>query len=319
TGASRRRPAGRGQTALGEVDLAESASNAPGFRGFFRTIGVACASPQTPPWSVFSATVLPQSTIFSRSVSLGGFPLPISCPFLSQCPRFSRIAGFPPFGRCNTRPAALRNSLRIDLKGQCSSGRRDRRWSRFSANSLDEPRLPSYIEEKWGVVEKNGFLWKITATGGKVFRGVNSITLDAKSRLAIPTRYRAELQESCDSQLVLTVDRDKCLLLYPLPEWEEIEKRIARLPTLNKQTRLLQRLLIGHATESEMDAQGRLLIPEPLRKFAGLDKNIVLIGQGNKFEIWDEAEWNARREEWLQEESLADLGELSPELSALSF
>ena len=152
-----------------------------------------------------------------------------------------------------------------------------------------------------------------------MFRGVNSITLDAKSRLAIPTRYRAELQESCDGQLVLTVDRDKCLLLYPLPEWEEIEKRIARLPTLNKQTRLLQRLLIGHATESEMDAQGRLLISEPLRKFAGLDKNIVLIGQGNKFEIWDEAEWNARREEWLQEESLAELGELSPELSALSF
>lgn len=152
-----------------------------------------------------------------------------------------------------------------------------------------------------------------------MFRGVNSITLDAKSRLAMPTRYRAELQESCEGQLVLTVDRDKCLLLYPLPEWEEIERRIARLPTLNKQTRLLQRLLIGHATEVEMDGQGRLLVSEPLRAFAALDRNIVLVGQGNKFEIWDEGLWHARREEWLQEDGLADLTALSPELSHLSF
>lgn len=228
----------------------------------------------------------------------------------------------------NRPQASAQHDQQTDLESQVIWRRLPRRPLKNGAmrhaftkkrNLLDEPRIPFYIEIKWVEVEKNGFLWKIAATGGSVFRGVNSITLDAKSRLAIPTRYRAELQESCDGQLVLTVDRDKCLLLYPLPEWEEIEKRIARLPTLNKQTRLLQRLLIGHATESEMDAQGRLLIPEPLRKFAGLDKNIALIGQGNKFEIWEEAEWNARREEWLQEESLADLGELSPELSSLSF
>lgn len=152
-----------------------------------------------------------------------------------------------------------------------------------------------------------------------MFRGVNNLALDSKGRLAIPVRYRDTLARHCNGQMVLTVDRDHCLLLYPLPEWEEIERKLVKLPSLSKPARRLQRLLIGHATESEMDAQGRLLIPEPLRKFAGLDKNIVLIGQGNKFEIWDEAEWNARREEWLQEESLADLGELSPELSALSF
>lgn len=152
-----------------------------------------------------------------------------------------------------------------------------------------------------------------------MFRGVNSINLDAKGRLAIPTRYRAELQDSCEGQLVLTVDREKCLLLYPLPEWEEIERRLMRLPTLNPQARRLQRLLVGHATECEMDGQGRVLVPEPLRKFAGLDKEVALIGQGNKFELWNEAVWNLRRDEWLAEESLEDIGELSPELGSLAF
>ncbi|TAN53842.1 MAG: transcriptional regulator MraZ [Methylococcaceae bacterium] len=152
-----------------------------------------------------------------------------------------------------------------------------------------------------------------------MFRGVTSINLDTKGRLAIPTRYRAELQESCEGQLVLTVDRDKCLLLYPLQEWEEIERKLIRLPTLNPQARRLQRLLIGHATECEMDSQGRVLVSEPLRKFAGLDKRVVLTGQGNKFEIWDEDVWNVRCEEWLQDEGLEDLGELAPELGALAF
>lgn len=152
-----------------------------------------------------------------------------------------------------------------------------------------------------------------------MFRGVTSINLDTKGRLAIPTRYRAELQESCEGQLVLTVDRDKCLLLYPLQEWEEIERKLIRLPTLNPQARRLQRLLIGHATECEMDSQGRVLVSEPLRKFAGLDKRVVLTGQGNKFEIWDEDVWNVRCEEWLQDEGLEDLGELAPELGTLAF
>lgn len=152
-----------------------------------------------------------------------------------------------------------------------------------------------------------------------MFRGVTSINLDTKGRLAIPTRYRAELQESCEGQLVLTVDRDKCLLLYPLQEWEEIERKLIRLPTLNPQARRLQRLLIGHATECEMDSQGRVLVSEPLRKFAGLDKRVVLTGQGNKFEIWDEDIWTARCEEWLQDEGLEDLGDLAPELGTLAF
>jgi MraZ protein len=132
-----------------------------------------------------------------------------------------------------------------------------------------------------------------------MFRGVNTISLDSKGRLAVPTRYRETLARHCHGQMVVTVDRDHCLLLYPLPDWEEIERKLTKLPSFNKQARRLQRLLIGHATECELDGAGRILLPPPLRDFAGLNKDIVLIGQGNKFEIWNETTWNARRAEWL--------------------
>jgi MraZ protein len=150
-----------------------------------------------------------------------------------------------------------------------------------------------------------------------VFRGVSSINLDDKGRLAVPTRYRAELSDCCDNQLVVTVGLDKCLLLYPLPEFEEIERKLVKLPALNKKAKRLQRLLIGHATECELDGQGRFLIPEPLRNFAGLERRASLIGQGNKFEIWDEADWVAARDAWIDEEQ-ADEDDLPPELGSLS-
>jgi len=147
---------------------------------------------------------------------------------------------------------------------------------------------------------------------------VSAINLDEKGRLAIPTRYRSELSDSCEGQLVVTVGLEKCLLLYPLPEFEEIERKLVKLPALNKKVKRLQRLLIGHATECEMDSQGRFLIPEPLRRFSTLDKRVALIGQGNKFEVWDEEVWNEARDQWIEEES-TDEEELSPELGVLAF
>ena len=131
------------------------------------------------------------------------------------------------------------------------------------------------------------------------FRGINNITVDAKGRMAMPARYRERLLDGCGGRLVVTVDRDHCLLVYPLPEWEIIESKLIALPSLNKQARLLQRLLIGHATELEMDGQGRILLPTTLRDFAGLKKKAVLIGQGKKLEIWDEATWNENQEGWM--------------------
>jgi MraZ protein len=131
------------------------------------------------------------------------------------------------------------------------------------------------------------------------FRGINNITVDAKGRMAMPARYRERLLDGCGGRLVVTVDRDHCLLVYPLPEWEIIESKLIALPSLNKQARLLQRLLIGHATELEMDGQGRILLPTMLRDFAGLKKKAVLIGQGKKLEIWDESTWTENQEGWM--------------------
>lgn len=154
-----------------------------------------------------------------------------------------------------------------------------------------------------------------------MFRGVNTLSLDSKGRMAIPTRYRDQLARACNGQMVLTInalDSDHCLLLYPQPEWEEIERKIMKLSSFNKQTRKLQRMLVGHATECEMDGNGRILLPPPLREFSALNKEIVLIGQGNKFEIWDDATWNARRSEWLEDEGKGGDDKLPPDLESLS-
>ena len=140
-----------------------------------------------------------------------------------------------------------------------------------------------------------------------MFRGATKVTLDAKGRLAIPTRYRERIHARCDGQLVATVDKDYCLLIYPFPEWEEIERKLIRLPALNKRARRLQRLMVGHATEVDLDGHGRILLSRELREFAGLGKQAVLIGQGNKFELWDEDSWNQKRDEWLSEDDDADL------------
>jgi MraZ protein len=135
--------------------------------------------------------------------------------------------------------------------------------------------------------------------------------------MAMPTRYRQRLADSCHSQMVITVDNsDRCLLVYPLNEWEVVERRIQKLPSFNKQTRRLQRLLIGHATDVELDGAGRLLVPPPLREFAGLDKKAMLIGQSNRFELWSEELWNQSRDEWLAEGH--DLGELPPDMETFS-
>lgn len=150
-----------------------------------------------------------------------------------------------------------------------------------------------------------------------MFRGVNPLTLDNKSRLAVPAKYRERLQEICGGQLVLTIDRDRCLLIYPLPAWEEVERKLVLLSSTNRQARGLKRLLLGHAEEYSMDGQGRILIPAPLKEFAHLDRQVVLVGQGNKFELWDEPTWHQLRDRWLAE--IEHDSELPADLESLSF
>jgi MraZ protein len=151
-----------------------------------------------------------------------------------------------------------------------------------------------------------------------LFRGISSINLDDKGRIAIPTRYREELQECCERQMVITVALNEecmgekgCLWLYPLPEWEKLEQTIIKLPTLRKKNIELRRFLIGNALECEMDSQGRMLLPEKLRKFADMDKKIVLVGQLNKFEVWSEDAWTAKENEWMSGEDSGGLEELA--------
>ncbi|MDQ2950150.1 MAG: division/cell wall cluster transcriptional repressor MraZ [Acidobacteriota bacterium] len=150
-----------------------------------------------------------------------------------------------------------------------------------------------------------------------MFRGANKLTLDAKGRLVMPTRYRERLQERCGGNLVVTVDTDECLMIYPLPDWEEIERKLYKLPTLNPRARALQRLMIGYATELELDSHGRILLPGNLRDFAHMTRDTMLIGQGMRFELWDEARWNERRDAWLA--SPEGGSGLPSELDTLSF
>lgn len=150
-----------------------------------------------------------------------------------------------------------------------------------------------------------------------MFRGLNGINLDAKGRLAIPTKYRELLAELCAGCLVATIDTEEaCLLIYPVDEWEVIQKKVEALPSFNPTARRIQRLLIGHATDIELDGSGRVLLPQPLREYAQLEKEVILLGQGKKFELWSKSLWNERRDAYL--EDVNQLEELPEDLQSLS-
>ena len=148
-----------------------------------------------------------------------------------------------------------------------------------------------------------------------MFRGLNKISFDTKGRISIPTKYREQLLKISKKKLICTIDLDYCLLLYPLPSWLKIEQQIMKLPTLNTTSRKLQRLLVGHATDIEMDKSGRLLIPYELREFSMIKKDAMLIGQGNRFELWDYLRWTKLREKWLK----SDKYSLPKEFAGLTF
>ncbi len=147
-----------------------------------------------------------------------------------------------------------------------------------------------------------------------MFRGVAELNLDSKGRLAVPSRFRDALSTRGNGQLVITADSDRCLLIYPLPDWEPIEQKLMALSSFNAQIRELQRRLVGYAEDVVMDAAGRILIPSALRGYAELEKSVVLVGQGHKFELWNKDNWNERMEKG------GDFGSggLPPELEGFS-
>ncbi|MGF6270733.1 MULTISPECIES: division/cell wall cluster transcriptional repressor MraZ [Lelliottia] len=151
-----------------------------------------------------------------------------------------------------------------------------------------------------------------------MFRGAALVNLDSKGRLSVPTRYRDQLIENASGQMVCTIDiNHPCLLLYTLPEWEIIEQKLSRLSSMNPQERRVQRLLLGHASECQMDNAGRLLIAPVLRQHAGLTKEVMLVGQFNKFELWDETTWYQQVKEDIDAEQ-SESAVLSDRLQDLS-
>ncbi|TYL49421.1 division/cell wall cluster transcriptional repressor MraZ [Marinomonas sp. IMCC 4694] len=141
-----------------------------------------------------------------------------------------------------------------------------------------------------------------------MFRGIHQVSVDVKGRMSLPARLRDELALYDSSGVVVTIDPiSRCLLLYPLAEWELIQQKLDKLPTFQPQARRLQRLLVGHATDVDVDKAGRILLPAPLREFARLDKKLTLLGQGKKLEIWSQEEWEAQREDYLSQDALEDL------------
>ena len=147
-----------------------------------------------------------------------------------------------------------------------------------------------------------------------MFQGAASLNLDAKGRMAMPSRHRDLLASLSSGRLVLTAHPHRCLLLYPQAAWEPIREKILAAPSLETQSAMLRRLLVGFAVDAELDSAGRLLIAPELRGYAGLEKQVWLVGQGSHFEIWSDAGWKA------QQEAIFTLGDklLPPGLENLS-
>lgn len=151
-----------------------------------------------------------------------------------------------------------------------------------------------------------------------MFRGFSTVSIDTKGRLAIPSRFRERLAVVSGGRLVQTLNPlDRALWLYPLTEWELIETKLAALSDFDRQSRRAKQMMRGYATDCEPDAQGRILIPTELRDYAQLGRQAVVLGQGNKFEVWDQSAWETQRDQWLEQVGQSD-GEPSETLKSLS-
>lgn len=147
--------------------------------------------------------------------------------------------------------------------------------------------------------------------------GATSLTLDAKGRMAMPARFRDLLAETSGGEVIVTVDwKDRCLLIYPMPEWKTVHQKLMELPSFKDQTRHVQRLMMGYATAATLDSHGRILLTPTLREYAFIDRDVMLFGQGNKFELWSSELWRKQCDDW----SKRDHGKegLEPEIAGLS-
>lgn len=174
---------------------------------------------------------------------------------------------------------------------------------------------------RWVIVGNRGDCPPPTGGDGRaVFSGVSTLNLDAKGRIAIPAKHRETLAESCASRVVVTVNpfsAERCLLLYPNNEWQEVVRRLSRLPAMSRASRAVQRMMVGFASELELDGQGRILLSNEQREFARLGKRISLVGQMNKFEIWDAETWSGGHDDWMSH-VVDENGDVPEELRGLT-
>ncbi len=146
-----------------------------------------------------------------------------------------------------------------------------------------------------------------------MFRGATSLNMDAKGRLAVPTKHRDALILQSPDSLVLTAHLHTCLLLYPQSAWEPIQSKIMSLSSFDQRSAALQRRLVGHAEDVTLDGSGRLLVSNVLREFAGLKKEVMFVGQGTHFELWSAEAWH-KQNKVIE----GDVFEMPPELEGLS-
>ncbi len=156
----------------------------------------------------------------------------------------------------------------------------------------------------------------VTAAGSVLLRGMTYLSLDDKGRMPVPAKMRPLLQDHCAGQMVTTIEvSDSCLLIYPRPEWEVVQAKLMSLPSLDPKVKRLQRLIMGQACDLQLDSAGRLLLPAPLRDYAQLERRAVLMGLGNKFELWSEPVWQQRQQQYRDDQELLDLSNDFKDLS----
>lgn len=143
-----------------------------------------------------------------------------------------------------------------------------------------------------------------------MFRGSFEHSVDAKGRVSVPAKFRDIIADRFDGRLVMALDFDHCLSVYPLEEWEKLEEKIRSLPMMQKEVKEFMRFFFSSATECELDNQGRILIPPALRERAGINKAVMVVGIINKIEVWDVKAWQDRQAQNGEKisEALAGLG-----------
>ena len=149
-----------------------------------------------------------------------------------------------------------------------------------------------------------------------MFRGAAKVTIDDKGRVVVANRFRSQLVARSEGRLVVTANRAQCLLVYAASDWELIEQQIMSLPSLHPRSEELQHLWVGRATEVEIDSHGRIALTPELRGYVALDRAAMLVGQGKRLELWDEARWNEHCAEWAKNQ--LTVTDLPPQFGALS-